>query len=52
MTVFSTSSEDAITRVIQVEEDHYDYEIQRTVNLIIEGNYKKVSFKIIFLTFI
>lgn len=45
-TVFSTSGEDAITRVLHVQQDlssDNDFEIQRTVHEIITGNYKRVK---------
>lgn len=52
-TAFSTSGEDAITRTINVEadetadklaEDEFDefYEIERTVEEIVKGDYKRV----------
>ncbi|KAF8804169.1 diphthamide biosynthesis protein [Phlegmacium glaucopus] len=42
-TAFSTSEQDAITRVIHVQQDQFSYEIQRTVDEIIKGDYKRIA---------
>ena len=45
-TVFSTSGEDAMARIIHVQQDpsdNSDFEIQRTANEIIKGDYKRVK---------